>query len=496
MAIDTTSPIGHQHDAPSYRYRDLFTHGRAQLSLAIILLLLVATLDQLIVATAMPTLVAQLGDVQLYSWAFAAYTLASIAALPIFGALTGRWGLRSTLVVAMGLFITGAVLCALAASMSALLVGRAAQGFGAGGLFATPFIMISQRFPATLQPQALALTSGVWGISSLSGPLVGALLLELWGWPAIFWVNLPLGVLVLALGWLSLHDAAGGDRTASRVNVASPLLLTLAVGLLLGAPSAGPGMRWPLALAGLAVATAFVIAERRSAEPIVPASALFSGSSLGPALAVIVLATVTFFAAETFLPLLLQSGRSRSAVEVGMLISAGAVAWTAGSLWSGRQTYPRPLRNVVFGVLLLIVGSLLLLLVIALHLPIEAVFPAWVLTGFGMGVVFQTSNVVVLDNARGPRANSITAAGQLALNLGTVAGTALAGVAAQLGFGDGFTPGRAGDAIHGAQLALLERGVLYTLILAVGAGLTTLLIARRLPRERQRGDEQANGPVS
>jgi MFS family permease len=429
----------------------------------------------------------QLGDVPLYSWVFAVYTLASIAALPVFGALSGSWGLRRTMTLALGVFIAGSAICALAPSMPVLILGRGAQGIGAGGLFALPFIVISQRFPATLQPQALALTSGVWGVSSLSGPLVGALLLELWGWPAIFWANLPLGALVLALGWHGLRGAPAGNPDAAPANLASPLLLTLATGLLLAALTAS--IAWgALLAAGLACAVAFVVVERRSRLPIVPTGAWRARGPLGAALAIIALATLAFFAAETFLPLLIQSGRGGSTVEVGMLISTGAVAWTLGALWSGRQTYPSPRRSVVLGLGVLLLGSVLLLLVIAL-LPITVVYGAWMLAGFGMGLIIQNSNLVVLDNARGPQATSITAAGQLALNLGTVAGTALAGFAAQLGFGPSFTANHAGRVIDGAQLARLERGVAYAIVLAVAAALVTMLVAMRLPHQRQREDE-------
>jgi MFS family permease len=163
------------------------------------------------------------------------------------------------------------------------------------------------------------------------------------------------------------------------------------------------------------------------------------------------------------------------------------VAWTLGALWSGRRTYPSPRRSVVLGLGVLLLGSVLMLLVIAL-LPITVVYGAWMLAGLGMGLIIQNSNVVVLDYARGPQATSITAAGQLALSLGTVAGTALAGVAAQIGFGCDFKPDYAGGALDATQLVQLERGVAYAIALAIAAGLATLLIAMLLPRQRQRDD--------
>jgi len=137
----------------------------------------------------------------------------------------------------------------------------------------------------------------------------------------------------------------------------------------------------------------------------------------------------------------------------------------------------------------LLLGSVLLLLVIAL-LPITVVYGARMLAGFGMGWIIQNSNLVVLDNARGPQATSITAAGQLALSLGTVAGTALAGVAARLDFGPNFKPDYAGGVLDAAQLVRLERGVAYAIVLAIAAGLVTLLIATLLPRQRQRDNER------
>jgi predicted MFS family arabinose efflux permease len=265
--------------------------------------------------------------------------------------------------------------------------------------------------------------------------------------------------------------------------------LTLATGLLLAMPTAST-MRGALLVAGVASAVAFGAVERRSRQPIVPRDAWRARGSLGAALAVIGLATFAFFAAETFLPLLVQSGRGRSAIEVGILISAGAVAWTLGALWSGQQTYPRPRHSVILGLGVLLLGTVLLLLAIAL-LPLPVAYGAWILAGLGMGMIVQNSNVVVLDNARGPQATSITAAGQLALSLGTAAGTALAGLAAQIGFGPNFTPDHVGGAIDGAQLARLERGVSYAIVLAVAASLVAMLVAMRLPHQRQRDDEAA-----
>lgn len=215
---------------------------------------------------------------------------------------------------------------------------------------------------------------------------------------------------MLLLAWGSLRDAPAGDLSAAPVNLGSPLLLTLATGLFLAAPTVRPRYTWLLATAGVVAAAEFVIAERASRARIVPAGAWAARGPLGAALAVIALATVTF------------------------------------------------------------------------RLPDTAIYAAWVVAGLGMGVTIQTCNVVVLASARGLEGGSITAAGQLALNLGTVVGAALAGFVAPLGFGPGFAPDQAVTALTSEQIALLERGVSYTLLLAVAIGLGTFAIATRMSR--------------
>ncbi|HEU4328376.1 MAG TPA: MFS transporter [Roseiflexaceae bacterium] len=466
-------------------YRALFDETQRMRSLAIVLMLLIATLDVLIVATAMPTILQQLGDVELYSWVFSAYNLSNIAALPVFGALTGRWGVLRTMALAVAVFAVGSVVAALAGSMLMLVIGRAVQGLGAGGLFALPNLIIARYYPDNLRPRAIALSSGVWGVSALAGPLAGGVLLDLWGWHAIFWVNLPICAVIMLLGALGLRGVDQGDPHAAPANLHSPLLLTLAAGLLLVAPAAERPYSWALAVGGLVSAVAYMLAERRSRFPIVPAEVWRAAGPLGGAIATLALISVGFFAAETFLPLLLQTGRGLSASVAGALISVGSLAWMTGTFWVSRHDDLGPRRQTLLGLAVILAGVAGLLALIWLALPTPLAFVFWGLGGLGMGILVPSCTTVVLDVARGAEAGRTTAAGQLMQNLGISAGAALAGALAALGFGPEFDPrgAHSGMAPEAAR-ALIERGVSYALLFSLAVLALALLLARRLPERR------------
>ncbi|GAB4216911.1 MAG: MFS transporter [Roseiflexaceae bacterium] len=467
-------------------YGALFNETQRMRSLAIVLMLLIATLDVLIVATAMPTILQQLGNVELYSWVFSAYNLSNIAALPVFGALTGRWGVLRTMALAVAVFAAGSVVAALADSMLMLVVGRAVQGLGAGGLFALPNLIIARYYPDDLRPRAIALSSAVWGVSALAGPLAGGLLLDLWGWHAIFWVNLPICAVIMLLGVLGLRGVDQGDPQAAPANLHSPLLLTLAAGLLLAAPAAGEWTyRVALVAGGLVTGLGYALADRRSRFPIVPPEVWRAAGPLGVAIATLALISVGFFAAETFLPLLLQTGRGLSASVSGALISVGALAWMIGTFWVSRRDDLGPRQQTLLGLAVIIAGVAGLLLLIGLGLPAPLAFVFWGMGGLGMGILVPSCTTVVLDAARGSEAGRITAAGQLMQNLGISVGAALAGAIAALGFGPAFDPRatHSGLASTAAQ-ATIERGVAYALLFGLGMLVLSLLLARRLPERR------------
>jgi len=161
--------------------------------------LFLASMESTVVATAMPTIVGQLGGLEHYSWVFSAYMLASTTVVPLYGKLSDLYGRRSLYILAMGLFLTGSVLSGLANSMTQLIFARALQGIGAGGIMPLAFILIGEMFSLEQRAKMQGFFSGVWGVSSIVGPLLGGFLVQQLSWRWVFFINLIPGPIAVAL---------------------------------------------------------------------------------------------------------------------------------------------------------------------------------------------------------------------------------------------------------------------------------------------------------
>ena len=174
----------------------------------IMLSLFLASMESTVVATAMPTIVGQLGGLEHYSWVFSAFMLASTTAVPLYGKLSDIYGRRKLYVSAMALFLIGSVWCGLANSMTQLIFARALQGIGAGGIMPLAFILIGEMFTLEQRAKMQGLFSGVWGVSSIMGPLLGGFLVDQLSWRWIFYINVFPGLLAAALVAFAWRDQA------------------------------------------------------------------------------------------------------------------------------------------------------------------------------------------------------------------------------------------------------------------------------------------------
>lgn len=219
------------------------------ITLGIMLSLFLASVEGTIVATAMPTTVAQLGGFSIYSWVFAIYMLASTTTVPIYGKLSDLYGRKVVYVVSMGLFLAGSVMCGLAQSMEQLILFRAVQGLGAGGVLPLAFTIVGELFSLEQRARMQGLFSGVWGVSSVIGPLIGGFLVDQISWRWVFFINIPPGLLAITLVWLSWKGSTQAGKTRAAVDYHGALLLTAGVlALLLGLEmlETPPGWRcWP-----------------------------------------------------------------------------------------------------------------------------------------------------------------------------------------------------------------------------------------------------------
>ncbi|MBN2115774.1 MAG: MFS transporter [Anaerolineales bacterium] len=296
----------------------------------IMLSLFLASMEATVVATAMPTIVGQLGGLEHYSWVFSAYMLASTTTVPLYGKLSDIYGRRKLYVFAMALFLAGSILSGLAQNMNQLIAMRALQGLGAGGIMPLAFILIGEMFSLEQRSKMQGLFSGVWGVSSIVGPLLGGFLVDQLSWRWIFYINIPPGLLGAALVALAWRDQAHGHERLA-VDYAGAALLTVSVVmLLLGLMSSGI-FSWILILTALLLFLLLLWVERRAADPILPLS-LFRDRLFATANTHGILAGSAMFGSVSFIPLFVQAVLGTTATQAGITIMPMLLGWVTASI--------------------------------------------------------------------------------------------------------------------------------------------------------------------
>src|SRR3970040_1232972 len=201
-------------------------------TIGIMFSLFLASMESTVVATAMPTIVGQLGGLEHYSWVFSAFMLASTTTVPLYGKLSDLYGRRKLYVFAMALFLIGSILCGLAGSMTQLILARALQGVGAGGIMPLAFILIGEMFTLEQRARMQGFFSGVWGVSSIVGPLLGGFLVDQLSWHWVFYINVVPGLLGAGLVVFAWRDQVRSHERLA-VDYAGAALLTFGVVALL-----------------------------------------------------------------------------------------------------------------------------------------------------------------------------------------------------------------------------------------------------------------------
>lgn len=345
--------------------------------------LFMASMEGTVVATAMPTIVSQLGGLGSYSWVFSIFLVAATTTVPIFGKLSDLFGPRRVFAVSVSLFLFGSLLCGMAHTMTQLIIFRAIQGLGAGGVLPLAFIIVGALFDYQQRARMQGLFSGVWGLSSIVGPLLGGFIVDHTSWHWIFYINIVPGLVALGLIWFVWVDDPLPAASDVHIDYLGALLLSAAiVVLLLGLVGVG-SRAWLLGLAALLFA-ALVRIELHAADPILPI-ALFRDRLFAVASAHGIFAGCAMFGSIAFVPLYVQAVLGTSATAAGAILTPLTFAWVPASIISSRLLLRVGYRTLaLIGMSLLTLGTLLMTRIDPQTSQLSLIINL-VLMGLGMG---------------------------------------------------------------------------------------------------------------
>jgi MFS family permease len=453
------------------RWREVFAGARGRLTTGLLLLEALVAIQILVVATVMPAVRDELGDLQLYGWTFSASGLGQFAAIPIAGHAMDRFGARRLLAATLVVYCGGLVLAAVTPSMLGLVFARLIQGIGGGAIYAVSLGTVAKTYPEEIRPRVLALLAAMWLLPGLLGPPLGAALASTIGWRWAFVAPIPVLVVAAILTFPALPDGIA-DREA-RISLLPPLVLAAGAGMFLAGLTDLSPWSIPLVVVGLAVALPALLR-------IVPKGTLVARRGFPAASAAAFLLSVSFVSADAFLTLMLTSVNGRTLAEAGVVITLVTISWTIGSWWQSRVAVSRDLGGLVaLGSVLVIAGTLAAAGGL-LHWPLALPYVGWTVAGLGMGVAFPTIPLSVM-NAAGE--------GEEASELSSVLLMDTLGVAVGAGLGG------ASVALAEASGAELRVGIAGAFAIGLLAAFLMLIIARRLPVARHETAGAAPAPA-
>jgi EmrB/QacA subfamily drug resistance transporter len=372
---------------------------KALITLATLIGTFLAALDSTVVGTAMPTVIGELGGLELYPWAFASYLLAATVTGPIFGKLSDTYGRKPIYLAGIFLFLLGSVLAGTSQSMAALISFRTIQGLGAGAVQPVAITIVGDIFELETRARIQGLFGAVWGISAVVGPAAGGFITDLISWRWVFYVNVPFGIVAAFLLAATLTESF--ERRERSVDYLGTALLTGGLVAVLLALLGGAGeLSWAtiaLFLGGVAVLALFALVERRAADPVVPLD-LFSERIIAVSAVGNLAMGGVLLGVSVYVPLFVQGALGGTAITAGAAVASLSIGWPVGSFVGGRLLLLLGYRTT------LLLGSALIALGSALCVPMGSetslTYIVWAVVVIGLGLGFSsTSYLVSVQNA-------------------------------------------------------------------------------------------------
>jgi EmrB/QacA subfamily drug resistance transporter len=424
--VNQSNVAGNAPDGRNFRQTLLSMFG-------LCFVLIMVALDQTVVGTALPTVVAELNGFDLYAWVGTSYLLASVIVVPIFGKLGDEYGRKPFVVIAIIIFTIASILCGLANSMLQLVLARALQGIGGGILMATAFACIPDLFPDTRERlRWQILFSTAFGLANAFGPSLGGYLTEYWGWRWVFFVNLPVGALSLIFVWRFLPRIRHSADAPSRMDWFGALLVASTLGCLQlfveWLTQNKPTMiLTAIGCIGAVSGIALIWWESRCDNPVLPLSML-KDKILGPVFAVGMSVSFCLFAIIYYAPLLFQGGFGLSPNQAGVLITPLAVFITVGSIINGRiMTRLQSPHVSLYSGLGFFLASTLVMTQAAMTTPHLIIAISMMLGGLGIGLILPNLTLIVQSCASRRQLGVATAMLQSMRMIGSMLGTAIIG---------------------------------------------------------------------
>lgn len=396
--------------------------------------MLLASLNQTVLSTALPTIVGELHGVDRMLWVITGFILASTIMMPIYGKVSDMLGRKPLLLFAIATFVAGSILGGLAGDMNALIVARVVQGVGGGGLMILSQAAIADVIPARERGKYMGIMGGVFAFSSVAGPLLGGWFTEGPGWRWVFWIALPLGVLAALATVFFLPARRTGTEARPRMDYLGMAMMAIATAsLVLVGTWGGSEYAWAsptiLGLGAAAVITGalFVWVESRAQAPIIPLH-LFGDRNFNLTTVAALLTGVAMFGAISYLPTYLQMSTGLSATVVGLLMVPMMGSMLVSSTLSG-QWVTRTGRYKVFP----ITGSVLLAIALVLLSTLQWDSPTWLvclymgLMGIGLGMSMQILTLIVQNSFPVSQVGTATASTNYFRQVGATLGTAVVG---------------------------------------------------------------------
>ena len=423
--------------------------SKRMVTLALLLAMAVVAVEQTVVSTAMPSIIAQLHGLDIYPWVFSAYLLASTVTTPVYGKLADLWGRKPILLFGLALFTVGSICSGRAQSMPELIAMRVVQGLGAGAVAPMVLTLLGDLFSLEQRAQVQGWFSAVWGVSSVAGPLLGGYLTDRLSWRWVFYVTVPFSVVAAWVLVQFVHETVRREERKPVDWLGAALLGAGSTSLLLAilGGSAASNL-WAGGFLGASVVllTSFVVVERKASDPILPPD-LFVRSSIAAAIAGSFLIGALMFAIDTYVPLYVQGVLGGKATQAGAVITSLFLSWAISVTIAAKVVIRFGFRTTA------LVGMALITLGMA-GLVAGAMIPAWsvpifqvslAVTGFGFGPASLSCILNVQNAVDWNRRGVATGAIQFFRTLGGAVGVGALGATLAFEFGHRLLAAHAGE---------------------------------------------------